>query len=71
MKPLLLITGVLAAILIVFQLVMGLLILQGQVKWRVAHQHSGILTVAVTLLYIGWSMAIIASSRRRDSQQGG
>lgn len=64
MKPLLLITGVLAAILIVFQLVMGLLILQGQVRWRVAHQHSGFLTVAVTLIYIGWSMAVIASSRR-------
>lgn len=65
MKPLLLIIGVLAAMLIVFQLVMGLLILQGQARWRVAHQHSGFLTVAVTLLYIGWSMAVIASSRRR------
>jgi hypothetical protein len=65
MKPLLLITGLLAAILIVSQLVMGLLILQGQATMRVAHQHSGYLTVAVTLLYIGWSMAVIASSRRR------
>jgi uncharacterized membrane protein YphA (DoxX/SURF4 family) len=64
MKPLLLITGLLAAILIVSQLVMGLLILQGRATMRTAHQHSGYLTVAVTLLYIGWSMAVIASSRR-------
>lgn len=65
MKPLLLITGLLAAILIVAQLVMGLLILQGRAAMRTAHQHSGYLTVAVTLLYIGWSMAVIASARRR------
>ena len=65
MKPLQLITGLLAAIQIVSQLVMGLLILQGWATMRVAHQHSGYLTVAVTLLYIGWSMAVIASSRRR------
>jgi uncharacterized membrane protein YphA (DoxX/SURF4 family) len=65
MKPLLLITGLLAAILIISQLVMGLLILQGRATMRTAHQHSGYLTVAVTLLYIGWSMAVIASSRRR------
>jgi hypothetical protein len=65
MKPLLLITGLLAAILIVGQLVLGQLILQGQATMRVAHRHSGYLTVAVTLLYIGWSMVVIASSRRR------
>ncbi len=65
MKPLLLMTGVLAAILIIFQLVMGLLLLQGQVRWKTAHQHSGYTAVAVTLIYIGWSMAVIASSRRR------
>jgi hypothetical protein len=70
MKPLLLITGLVAAILIVSQLVMGLLILQGQVKMRTAHQHSGYLTVAVTLLYIGWSMAVIASARRRQGPKG-
>jgi uncharacterized membrane protein YdcZ (DUF606 family) len=65
MKPLLLITGLLAAILIVAQLVMGLLILQGRAAMRTAHQHSGYLTVAVTLLYIGWSMAVIASAGKR------
>jgi hypothetical protein len=60
MKPILLIVGFLAAVLIIVQLVMGLLILQGQASMRTAHQHSGYLTVAVTLLYIGWSMAVIA-----------
>jgi hypothetical protein len=67
MRPFLLITGFLAAILIVSQLVMGLLILQGQTKMRTAHQHSGYLTVAVTLIYIGWSLAVIASSSKRDA----
>ena len=62
MKPLLMIVGFLAAVLIISQLVMGLLILQGQASMRTAHQHSGYLTVAVTLLYIAWSLAAIASS---------
>ena len=48
MKPFLMIVGFLAAILIVSQLVMGLLILQGQASMRTAHQHSGYLTVVVT-----------------------
>ena len=61
MKPFLLILGSLAAVLIVSQLVMGLLILQGQATMRTAHQHSGYLTVAVSLVYIGWPIATIAS----------
>jgi hypothetical protein len=65
MKLLLMITGFLAAILIISQLVMGLLILQGQASMRTAHQHSGYLTVVVTLIYIGWSLATIARDRRR------
>lgn len=67
MKAFLMIVGFLAAILIVAQLVMGLLILQGQNTLRTAHQHSGYLTVAVTLIYIGWSLAVIATSTRRDA----
>ena len=65
MKPFLLVLGFLAAILIVAQLVMGLLILQGQTSMRIAHQHSGYLTVVVTLVYIFWSLAVIASAPRR------
>ncbi len=64
MKPFLLILGGLSAVLIVSQLVMGLLILHGQASMRTAHQHSGYLTVVVTLVYIGWSLATIASSRK-------
>jgi hypothetical protein len=67
MKAFLMIVGFLAAILIVAQLVMGLLILQGQNSMRTAHQHSGYLTVAVTLIYIGWSLAVIASSPKRGA----
>lgn len=66
MKPFLLITGLLAAILLVSQLVMGLLILQGRAAMRTAHQHSGYLTFAVCMLYIGWSMAVIASTRKHQ-----
>ncbi len=66
MKAFLMIVGFLAAILIVCQLVMGLLILQGQNSMRTAHQHSGYLTVAVTLLYIGWSLAVIGGSTKRS-----
>jgi hypothetical protein len=62
MKPFLLILGFLAAVLIISQLVMGLLILQGQASMRTAHQHSGYLTVAVSLVYITWSLATIAST---------
>ena len=69
MKPFLMIVGFLAAILIVSQLVMGLLILQGQASMRTAHQHSGYLTVAVTLIYIGWSLAVIASNPKRDASE--
>jgi hypothetical protein len=67
MKPFLLIVGLLAAVLIVAQLVMGLLILQGQQAMRTAHQHSGYLTVAVSLIYIGWSLAVIASRPKPGS----
>jgi hypothetical protein len=67
MKPFLLITGFLAAVLIIAQLVMGQLIVNGQVSLQKAHQHSGYLTVAVTLIYIGWSLAVIASSSGRSA----
>ncbi len=67
MKPILLILGFVAAILIISQLVMGLLILQGQASMRTAHQHSGYLTVAVSMVYIAWSLATIASMpKERD-----
>jgi hypothetical protein len=65
MKTLLLFLGFFSAVLIIAQLVMGLLILQGQASMRTAHQHSGFLTVAVSLSYIGLSLAAIASSPRR------
>jgi hypothetical protein len=67
MKPFLIIVGFLAAILIVAQLVMGLLILQGQTSMRTAHQHSGYLTVVVSLIYIGWSLVVLASNPKRDA----
>jgi hypothetical protein len=65
MKILLLVLGALAALLIVGQLVMGQLILSGRASLIKAHQHSGYLTVVVALVYIGLSMAAIASTPKR------
>jgi hypothetical protein len=67
MKVLLLLLGSLAALLIVGQLVMGQLILSsGHLpRWTMAHRHSGYLTVVVVLVYIGLSMAALASATKR------
>jgi hypothetical protein len=70
LKPVLLILGLLAAFLIVSQLVMGLLIVRGGgsldlTKLIKAHQHSGYLTVTVVLIYIVLSLSAIASSPGR------
>jgi hypothetical protein len=62
MKPFLLILGFASAVLIVIQLVLGLLIVQGNASLRTSHQHSGYLTVAVSLVYIAFSLASIAST---------
>ncbi len=66
MRILLLFLGFLSAILIIGQLVMGLMILNGNTSMVKGHQHSGFLTVAVTLFYIAWSLIAVASSPRRD-----
>jgi hypothetical protein len=69
MRVLLLVLGALAALLIVGQLVMGQLILSGRASLIKAHQHSGYLTVAVALVYIGLSMAAIASATKRGPSE--
>jgi hypothetical protein len=66
MKPLLMIAGFVAAALLICQLVLGLLILRGQTSLLKAHQHSGYLTVAVSLIYIVWSMAVFAREYDRS-----
>ncbi len=70
LKPILLILGLLAAVLIVSQLVMGLLIVRGGgsldlTKLIKAHQHSGYLTVTVVLVYVALSLSAIASTPTR------
>jgi hypothetical protein len=60
-KTALMILGVLGAVLIVSQLVMGQLILGGRVNLIKAHQHSGYTAVVVSLLYIVFSLMVIAS----------
>ncbi len=66
MKPFLMVFGVISALLIVSQLVMGQLILSGQAEWIKRHQHSGYLTVVVALIYIVFSLVAIASMPRRE-----
>jgi len=66
MKPFLMIFGVISALLIVSQLVMGRLILSGQGEWIKRHEHSGYLTVVVALIYIVFSLIAIASMPKRE-----
>ncbi len=66
MKPFLMIFGIISALLIVSQLVMGQLILSGQAEWIKRHQHSGYLTVVVALVYIVFSLVAIASMPKRE-----
>jgi hypothetical protein len=66
MRPFLLILGTISALLIVSQLVMGQLILSGQAEWIKRHQHSGYLTVVVSLIYIVFSLMAIASMPKRE-----
>ena len=63
-KTTLVILGILAALLIVSQLVLGLIILSGPADvqhWVTGHKHSGYLTVTVSLLYIVGSLLVIGS----------
>jgi hypothetical protein len=66
MRVFLLVLGTLSALLILAQLVMGQLIVSGQVEWIKRHQHSGYLTVVVALVYIVLSLVSIASMPKRE-----
>jgi cytochrome b561 len=63
MKILLIVLGFLSALLIVIQMVMGVLMRNGEANaaLRTAHFHSGSLMVLVSLAYIALSLAMIAS----------
>jgi Mg2+ and Co2+ transporter CorA len=64
MKAVVLILGFLSALLIVAQLVMGLLLVNGaELKMKTMHQHSGYLTVTVVLVYIALSLSKIAKTK--------
>lgn len=67
MKPLSLILGFLSAALILAQLTMGQLILGSHdPKLIKMHQHTGYLTVVVSLVYIVISMLAIVSLPRKE-----
>ena len=66
MRTLLILLGFLSAVLIVAQMVMGLLIRNGQATLRTAHFHSGSLMVLVALAYIALSLSAILSKSRAD-----
>jgi hypothetical protein len=62
-KAILMIGGFLAAALLLAQLVMGQLIAGGEASRGLvkSHQHTGYLTVVVSLLYLAGSLMVIAS----------
>jgi heme A synthase len=59
-RSFLILLGVVAALLIVGQLVLGQLILSGRVNLVKAHQHSGYTAVLVSLVYIVLSLKTLA-----------
>jgi hypothetical protein len=69
MKPLTIITGILSAILITAQAVMGLLIRRGGGGPGLAasHFHTGMLTAVVILLYVALSLALILARPRQST----
>jgi hypothetical protein len=64
MRMTVIVLGVLAALLIVSQLVMGVILAQGgaSVGLMKSHQHTGYLAVVVILAYIGLSLTVILSN---------
>lgn len=67
MKPFLIITGIMSACLIVFQVMLGLWIRSGQASLAKSHFHTGTLMAVVTLVYIAVSLTAILSKPRRET----
>ena len=67
MKTAVIALGVLSALLIVAQLTIGQAIVSGNggLKLIKTHQHTGYLTVLVSLAYIALSLAFILSNGRK------
>ncbi|OJW20830.1 MAG: hypothetical protein BGO49_28880 [Planctomycetales bacterium 71-10] len=68
MKPLIIITGILSAILITVQAVLGLLIRSGgSPRLVTSHFHTGMLTGVVVLVYVALSLSAILAQPRRPA----
>jgi hypothetical protein len=65
MKALLILLGFFSALLVVAQVVMGLLIRNGQASLRTAHFHSGTLMALVVLAYLALSLSSILANPKR------
>ncbi len=61
-KTLLVVLGLLAAVFILGQIVMGQLILSGRADLIKAHQHSGYTAVVISIVYIVASLMVIAKT---------
>ena len=69
-KTILLILGAVSALLLASQFILGMLILQGgSAAIRKSHQHSGYLTAAVAMIYIGASLTAILSTPNRTEDR--
>ncbi len=65
-KTALLLLGLVAAGFLISQVVLGQLILGGRTNLIKAHQHTGYTTVVVGILYLVFSLKVIASLPTRS-----
>jgi hypothetical protein len=70
MKGLLIVLGLLTAVFILAQIVMGQLILGGRADLIKAHQHSGYTAVVLALAYVAFSMRVLLSIPTREGKGG-
>lgn len=67
MKPLTIIAGILSAVLIITQAVLGLLIRRGSVGLVPSHFHTGMTTAVVVLIYVALSLSLILARPRHPA----
>lgn len=67
MKPFTILTGILSAVLIIAQAVMGLLIRRGAggPSLSASHFHTGMLTAVVVLVYVALSLSVVLARPRQ------
>ena len=70
MKGLLVVLGLLTAVCILAQIVLGQLILGGRADLIKTHQHSGYTAVVLTLAYVAASMSVLINIPTKAGKGG-